>query len=444
MDQARPASGFRLVADAVVTVDDEGRVLRPGAVDVVGDRIGWVGPPSEAPPAPGPVTTVGGLLMPGLVNTHAHSPMTLLRSAGDGLPLDRWLHEVVWPREAAMGDEDVYWGMLSGAAEMLGNGITTTCEHYLHPRAVLAAVIESGQRAVVTPGIFEIPGAGPSGTWQHCLQQAGAVFDQFDGHEGRITIGFGPHAVYSVPEEGLRAVAAAAHQVGALVQTHVAETVAEGEVVQARYGCGAPEALARTGLLDGPLLAAHGVWLTEAEMELFARHRVAVAHCPASNGKLGSGVAPLAAMRRRGITVGLGTDSPASNDDLDLWEEMRLAPLMARSTACDPAALSSADALFLATRGGAEALGLDTGRLAAGCLADVIRLSMHDVRLTPAVSPAELVAHVVWAGAASLVTDVWVGGRQVVSEGHCLTVDAAIARGQVVRRAGRLFAADAG
>src|SRR5262249_46465319 len=151
------AHAFRLEADAVVTVDAGMTVHTPGAVDVSGGTIAWVGPLEDAPPPPGPVQATGGLLMPGLVNTHAHPPMTLVRSAGDGLPLDRWLREAVWPREARMTDDDVYWGMLLGAEEMLRNGVTTTCEHYLHGRAVVAALLESGLRAMYTPGIFDLP-----------------------------------------------------------------------------------------------------------------------------------------------------------------------------------------------------------------------------------------------------------------------------------------------
>jgi 5-methylthioadenosine/S-adenosylhomocysteine deaminase len=433
-------AGFRLAADAVVTVNDQGSIHQPGVVDVVADRLAWVGPAEGAPPAPGPTATVGGLLMPGLVNTHAHSPMTLLRSAGDGLPLDRWLREAVWPREAQMNGDDIHWGMLLGAHEMLENGITATCEHYLQCRSVLSAVLESGIRAVVTPGIFDFPDAGPEGKWQHFLAEATDLHAEFDGRNGTVSMGFGPHALYTVPEDGMRAVAGAAQEVGALVQTHLNETVAEGLEVRARYDCDAVEALGRTGLLDGRLLAAHVVWASDDELDVLARNDVAVAHCPQSNGKLGSGVARVSAMRDRGIRVGLGTDGPASNDDLDLWEEMRLAPLLARGVAADPSAMATGEALALATRGGADALGLDCGRLDAGRLADIVRLDIDHARFTPALDASELLAHVVWSASSRLVTDVWVGGRQVVAAGHCTSVDGAEARREVNARARRVLA----
>jgi len=425
------------VADAVVTVDDRGTVLVPGVVDVVGDRLGYVGPPEGAPEAPGPVQQVGGLLMPGLVNTHAHTPMTLLRGAGDGLGLERWLREVVWPREARMTDEDARWGMLAGAHELLSCGVTTTCEMYLHATAVAEALLEAGIRGVLTPGIFDLGGAGQGG-WRPPFEAALAVHRDFDGAEGRLSVGFAPHAAYTVPAEGLATVAAAAHERGALVQIHMAETATEGDGVRAEHGCSVPELLERLGVLEGRVLAAHSVWLSPADLDLYQAHDVAVAHCPGSNAKLGSGVAPLAAFLERGIRVGLGTDGPASNDDLDLWEELKLAPMLARVTATDATAVSTAQALRLATRGGAEALGLDTGHLVTNALADLVRLELDDTRFLPFLDQGSLLADLVWAAGSRLVTDVWVGGRPVVVGRRCLTIDEVEVRAEVGRRGRRL------
>ncbi len=431
----------RLVADAVFTVDAEDTVWRPGAVEIDGGRITWVGDPELTPAGAGTdVQQLGGLLMPGLVNCHGHSPMTLVRSAGDGLPLDRWLSEAVWPREALHGDDDVFWGMTLGASEMLLNGITTTCEQYLHPAAVADAALASGIRCVLTPGVFDMPGIDPEGTWKEHLVEASRVFDEMDGRSGRLHVGFGPHAAYSLSPAGLSAVAEEAQRRGAMIQIHLAETEAEGHVVEERYGMRAPAFLASLGVLDGPVLAAHAVWLDEADMEVMAEYDVAVAHCPGSNGKLGSGVAKLAELRARGIRVGLGTDGPASNDDLHLWDEMRLAAILARATAADPAAISSAAALRLATRGGGEALGLPVGALEEGRPADIIRLRTDDARFVPATNEAELLGHLVWAGAGYLVTDVWVGGAPVVVESECVQIDSARARAEVGQRAQRLFA----
>jgi len=432
---------LRLVADAVFTVDAGDTMLLPGAVEIDDGLISWVGDPWQVPASAGTeVRQLGGLLMPGLVNCHGHSPMTLVRSAGDGLPLDRWLSETVWPREALLRDEDVYWGMVLGAAELLCNGITSTCEQYRHPDPVTEAVIDSGIRAVFTPGIFDVPGAGSRNSWEGLLDEACRLFDAMEGREGRLHLGFGPHAVYTVPREGLRAIAAEAQRRDALLQIHLSETKAECEQVREIYGMSAPALLESEGVLDGRVLAAHSVWLDEADLGIVAEHDVAVAHCPGSNGKLGAGVAPLRALLERGVRVGLGTDGPASNDDLHLWDEMRLAALLARATAADAGAVTSAEALRLATRGGGEALGLPVGALEVGRPADVIHLRTDDARFTPSVTDAELLGHLVWAGAGYLVTDVWVGGECVVEAGRCTRIDGDQARAEVGQRARRLLA----
>jgi 5-methylthioadenosine/S-adenosylhomocysteine deaminase len=237
----------------------------------------------------------------------------------------------------------------------------------------------------------------------------------------------------------LRTIAGEARTRDALLQIHLSETMAECAVVRERYGMSAPALLASEGILEGRVLAAHAVWLDDADLALLAEHDVAVAHCPGSNGKLGSGIAPLRALLERGVRVGLGTDGPASNDDLHLWDELRLAPLLARAVAGDPDVLSSATALRLATRGGGEALGLPVGALEVGRPADLIRLRTDDARFTPALSDSELLGHLVWAGAGYLVTDVWVSGQPVVEAGQCTTVDGDRARAEVGQRARRLL-----
>jgi 5-methylthioadenosine/S-adenosylhomocysteine deaminase len=430
---------LRLQADAVFTVDGTDRVLAPGAIEIEDGLISWIGDPWQVPASSGTdVRQLGGILMPGLVNCHGHTPMTLLRSAGDGLPLDRWLHESIWPREARLEDEDVYWGMLLGATELLCNGVTTTCEQYRHPLPVVEAVVEAGIRTVYTPAIFDVPDAGPNNTWEALLGAACELADAVAGKHELLQMGFGPHAAYTVPPEGIRTIAAEARARDALLQIHLSETAAECQVVLDRYGMSAPALLASEGVLEGRVLAAHAVWLDDADLALLAEHDVAVAHCPGSNGKLGSGIAPLRALLDRGVRVGLGTDGPASNDDLHLWDELRLAPLLARAIAGDPDALSSAAALRLATRGGGEALGLPVGSLEVGRPADLIRLRTDDARFTPSLNDDELLGHLVWAGAGYLVTDVWVSGTQVVERGLCTSADSDRARAEVGARARRL------
>ena len=345
------SSALRLAAEVVLTVDGRDRVHRPGVVDVVDGRIAWVGPRADAPPSGAPEVMVGGLLMPGLVNTHAHTPMTLLRGSGDGLPLQRWLEESIWPREASLTDEDVYWGMALGADELLRCGVTTTAEMYLHNRALAAAVFDSGIRAVITPGIFDLPGAGPEMSWQAMLEAAGALYDDLHVDGGLVEVGFGPHSAYALPPDGLRAVAKLAQEVGALVHVHVAETLDEGRRILVRHGCSAPRAAGpaggagRTGTgrpfgvacpgglrgVRGP--RRRGRALSPEQRQ--ARER---------RGRVGE-------MLARGLRVGLGTDGPASNDNLDLWEELRLAPILARGVAADAGAMTASQALRLATRG---------------------------------------------------------------------------------------------
>jgi 5-methylthioadenosine/S-adenosylhomocysteine deaminase len=380
------------------------------------------------------------LLLPGLVNVHCHSPMTLLRGQGEGLPLSRWLAEVIWPREARMTEDDVYWGMLLASGELLRYGVTTTVEMYFHDHAMIAAIEASGARCVLTPGVVVAPGWERFGSWERQVERIAALCAA-SKDDPRIEVGFGPHSAYALPEPALTAVGAVARDLGALVHLHLAETEHEGDEVSARHGgASVPEVLADLGVFDGNrVLAAHAVWLSDADIAVLARHDVAVAHCPGSNAKLASGNARLVRMVRAGIRVGLGTDGPASNDDLDLWEEMRLAALFARLEERDPTAVSANDALALATRGGAAALGrADIGVLAPGRWADMVLLDLADPGFVPVLSDHDLVAHTVWSASRRLVRDVWVAGRQVVRDGECVTVDLAEAGERVQAAAVRL------
>jgi len=269
---------LRLVADAVVTADGHGTVLRPGAVDISAGRIARVGDPAAPVPRGGRVRAVGGLLMPGLVNTHAHSPMTLLRSAGDGLALDRWLREAIWPREGALQPDDIYWGMALGASELLENGVTTTCEMYFGNDALVAAARDAGIRLVATPGIFDLPGGGTAGSWQSFLESARALHRDHHDPEGGVTVGLGPHSAYALPVEGLVACAEAARAADALLHLHVAETAGEDAAVRQAHGCGIPELLEQLGVLECRVLAAHSVWMDDADLDLAAEAALEAAY----------------------------------------------------------------------------------------------------------------------------------------------------------------------
>ena len=318
--------------------------------------------------------------------------------------------------------------------------MTTTVEMYFHDDALAAAVDASGARCVVTPGVVVAPGWERFGTWQERIEWIGRLRERYANHRC-IDVGFGPHSGYTLPDEAIRTVGAAARATGAPVHVHVAETEHEGDEVSARHGgASVPAVLADLGLFDGnQVLAAHAVWLSDPDIALLARHDVAVAHCPGSNAKLASGTARLTDLIRAGVRVGLGTDGPASGNDLDLWEEMRLAALFARQREHDPTVLPAPEVLALATRDGAAALGRsDLGVLAPGRQADMIRIDLVDPGFVPVLTDLDLIAHAVWSAPRQQVRDVWVAGRQVVVDGECVTIDVAAAARHVQVAAVRL------
>lgn len=432
-------SPLRLRAPIVLPCDPACTVLRDAVVDVDAEgRIAWCGPFADAPDSAAPVRSLPGILLPGLVNIHAHSPMTVLRGMGGDLPLLRWLREIIWPAEAKLTPADIEAGMALGSVEMLRGGITTSVEQYFQTEHVVRALGATGQRAIVGPAIVDTPGHN----WRAQLDEISARIDvdgRFTGKDDRIEIAYGPHSAYTLPPHALTLVGEAARARSALVLVHVAESAQEDVVQRERHGS-VPAMLAEVGLYGGRVLAAHAVHLSDEDIAVFAEHGVGVAHCPGSNAKLASGVARLADLRAAGVAVGLGTDGPASNDDLDLWEEMRLAALFARIAAADSSALVAADTLLLATRGGATAIGRDDiGALEAGRWADLIHVDVDDPAFTAglSVSDEHLLANLVWAAGTRLVRDVWVAGDQVIADREPTQVDRAkvqAAAGAVTRR----------
>lgn len=421
----------RFTAPVVLPCDAACSVLRDGVVDVGADgRITYVGAASSAPTKPAmPTTTaLGGILLPGLINAHAHSPMTVLRGAGGDLPLMAWLEQVIWPAEGRLGAADVRAGMLLGCVEMLRAGVTTSVEMYFFCEQIAEAVLATGSRVIITPGIIAVPGWDRLGTWQQMMNEVSAWIDADGlrfGPGERIELGYGPHAAYTLPPHALSEVAAAARERRALVHIHVAESLAEDVTQRAKHGS-VPQLLEGLGVLGGRVLAAHAVHLSDADIELFARRGVAVAHCPGSNAKLASGIARTIDLRAAGVPVGLGTDGPASNDDLDPWEEIRLAALLARLSARDAAAMTAREALLMATRGGAAALGRDDlGTLQPGSWADMVHVTTDSPAFVAGTDTpdAQLLANLVWAAGSSAVRDVWVAGEQVLADGELTRVD---------------------
>jgi 5-methylthioadenosine/S-adenosylhomocysteine deaminase len=374
--------------------------------------------------------------MPGLVNVHCHSAMTLFRGAAEDVPLDRFLREILWPREGRLTRDDVYWGMALAAVELLRFGVTTTCEMYIFEDGMLAAVEESGMRSLITPGVIEVPGWTP---WKARLDEVLAFHAKHAGKNDRIEIGIAAHAAYTLPLEALVEIAAAARERDMLIHIHVAETQEESRELERQHNKTVPALLADIGFFEPRVLAAHSVWLTDDDLTIYRERGVSVGHCPQSNAKLSAGIARLSDMLRLGIHVGLGTDGPASNNDLDLWEEIRLSSLLARLRTGDPSAVSARQALMLATRGGGEALGRpDLGVLAKNSWADMILLRMDDPAFVPLNDEADLISHLVWSASSRLITDVWVGGQRVVRDRRCLTIDEERARAEVQQRALRL------
>ena len=433
----------RFHAPHVLTQDAEDRWLSPGVVEVAQGTIRWVGAPADAPEAADGEELrdhhLDGVLIPGVVNTHAHTPMTLLRGAGEGLPVDRWLTEVMWPREAALTEEDVAWGMRLGAAQLLAAGITTSVEMYFHPAGVATGAQDAGLRAVVTPPVLIAPGLEHHGTWQEQLATALGLVDRFRD-DPLIDIGLGPHSAYAVPEEPLRATIAAAVEHDLVLHIHVAEGEHEGDAITAQHGVTVPRYLERLGAMGTHVLSAHSVWLTEDDLGLYAANRVGVAHCASSNGKHASGLAPVRSLRAAGVPVGIATDGPASHDRLDPFEEARTAIRLARLRERDAAALGPRDALRMLTREATEALGRgDLGALEAGRRADLVHVALGP-ELSPMVEPGDVLTHLIWSGSPSAVRDVWVEGRQVVADGRVTTIDVEEAVAEVTTRARRLAA----
>ena len=430
----------RYLADTLLTMNGDQPPIPSGVVDVEEGRVVWSGPASEASdPGDATVHRVDGILMPGMVNIHCHTPMVLLRGAGEGLPVDRWLHEVMWPREARLTPEDVRIGMQAGAVELLANGITTSVEMYFHGDAVAGGAADAGLRCLVTAPVIEDAQLDRFGTWEAQLDEMVATRERW-ASDDLIEVGLGPHAAYSLSEECLRRIAAIAADTGMLVHVHVAEQEWEDGAVRGRSGMSAPAYLESLGILEGRALAAHAVWLPDDDIEILARNGTSVAHCPCSNSKHGSGVARILDMVEAGVRVGLGTDGPASHHRLDLFEEMRTAIRLARLKAGDAAALPARQALHMATSGAADCIDRpDLGRLAPGAWADMVAIRGSEPALNPVI-PGEddPISRVVWSGSPGAVRSVWVGGRQVVEDGQVISIDTEAVYSEMERRARRL------
>ena len=430
----------RYLADLLLTMADGQAPIPHGLVDVEDGRVVWSGPGPQAPDrSSATIHRIEGILMPGMVNTHCHTPMVLLRGAGEGLPVDRWLHEVMWPREGRLTAEDVRVGMQVGSAELLANGITTSVEMYFHGDSVARGAAEAGLRCVVTAPVIEDVQLDRFGSWESQLEEMVATRERWASND-LIEVGLGPHAAYSVPDECLRRIAEIATGNGMLVHIHVAEQEWEDAAVRERSGMSAPAYLEAVGLLETRVLAAHAVWMPDEDIGIFARHGVSVAHCPCSNSKHGSGIARVRDLLSAGIRVGIGTDGPASHHRLDLFEEMRTAIRMGRMKGGDAGFLPARQALHMVTAGAADAIHRpDLGRLVPGSWADMVAISPDEPAFHPVI-PGEddPVSRIVWSGSPEAVRSVWVAGRRVVADGRVTSIDVDAVRSDMTARARRL------
>lgn len=347
---------------------------------------------------------------PGLVNAHTHASMTLLRSYSDDKSLMDWLQKDIWPVEAKMTARDIYWGAALAAVEMIRSGTTAFADMYGPDMEQVAKVVdESGLRGSLSRGIIGVAGGEKS------LADNVELYKNFHGAaDGRITVMFGPHAIYTCPPEFLRKVADEAAKLGAEIHIHMNETQTEIEDCVKAHGKRPFEVVDETGLFDLGTLAAHCVWLSDNEIEIIRRKKIRVAHNPGSNMKLASGICPVPKLLDAGITVALGTDGASSNNNLDMLEEVRLAALLAKVDTLNPLAIPAAQALQMATEFGAKALGLqNVGRLEVGGKADIVLWNMRGVEWQPNFNPASLLVY-----AANSAADTVIVNGKILMEGR--------------------------
>lgn len=406
-----------------VTMDPAAPVVN-GWLAVEGSAIAGMGtgeaPEEEKRKAQEKVNGQGLLFLPGLVNTHGHAAMSLLRGLADDLALQDWLENHMWPMEAKFTGDDVYWGTSLAAAEMILSGTTTFVDMYDHMDRVAQVAEASGLRATLTRGVI---GLCPPDVQTAKLNDAVQFARNWHGKaDGRIQAMMSPHAPYTCPPDYIERIVAAAHELGLPLHTHMSESAAEVAQNVKDYGVRPVEHLDRLGLFSRPALVAHAVHLTDEEIALLAERGVAVSHNPVSNLKLASGVARVPDLLRAGVTVSLGTDSAASNNNLDLFEEIRLAALLHKGVSGDPTAVPAAEALRMGTVYGAKAIGLEgqVGMLKPGMKADLIAVSIAKPHFVPA---TDYVSHLVYAASGADVAHVWVDGKQLLRDRELLTLD---------------------
>ena len=413
----------------VLTMDEKFNLYEPGAIAILGDSIVGVGPEAEIRQkftSPQIVDCGGKVVMPGLVNAHTHVPMTLLRGLADDLRLDVWLMGYMMPVEREFVSPDfVRLGTRLACAEMLRSGVTSFADMYYFEDDIAAATAEVGLRAVCSQSVMKFP-TPDARFFEESLAATRDFIQRWKGHP-LIVPSVAPHAAYTCTPEILAACSALAVEFDVPLHTHIAETGLEVENMRAEQGMPVVPYMKKHSILDAKVLAAHCVHIDEGEMRTLQHAGAGVGHCPSSNLKLASGIAPTKRMLELGLNVGIGTDGPASNNDLDMFEEVRLAAFLAKGSSGDPTALPARTALAMATRLGANALHIGhlTGSLEVGKRADLIVVDISPLHNSPRFrrDPNGAYAQMVYAAKATDVNDVMVNGQWLMRSRKLLTVD---------------------
>ncbi len=417
------------MADLIITgkyllsLDDDHTVHKDAAVVIRGDRIVEIGKAAEmisGYPDAQVIREEHGLIMPGLINTHTHAAMSCFRGLADDLPLMEWLQQHIFPAEAKLTGEMVYRATLLSICEMIRSGTTTFCDMYLFAADVARAAALSGMRAWIGEVLYDFPSPNYGGV-ENGFAYTRELFAAYEGHE-TITITVDPHAVYTCSPDLLVKLGDLAASQDALYVIHLSENQDEVDTCRQRYGRSPVRHLAELGLLGERVVADHCVVVDEGEIVLLAEHGVGVAHCAESNMKLASGVAPVVEMLAAGIAVGIGTDGSASNNDVDMFGEMNSVAKLQKVHRLDPTAMSAADTLWAATRGGAAVLGAgeEIGSLTPGKKADLIVIDLAQPHLTPIYNP---VSHLVYAARGGDVIHSVINGRVVMRNRRLTQLD---------------------